>query len=86
MATQEGLALYQFMSCPSCAYVRSAASGLGVELELLDIHSQPQHAADLRAATGRTTVPVLKITEPGGNVRLLPESADIVEYLRELAG
>ncbi len=85
MSTQEGLALYQFTSCGFCAYVRSAASSLGVQLELLDIHSEPEHAAALLAATGRTTVPVLRITEAGGNVRFLSESAEIVEYLRGLA-
>ena len=86
MAFQQGLALYHYTGCGFCAYVRSAASDLGVELELLDIHAEPQHAADLQAATGRTTVPVLKITEPEGDVHLLAESADIVEYLRRLVG
>jgi len=52
----------------------------------LDIHAEPQHAADLHAATGRTTVPVLRITEAGGEVRFLPESADIVEYLKRVVG
>ena len=86
MAAKQGLALYHYRGCGFCAYVQSAASGLGVELELLDIHAEPQHAADLHAATGRTTVPVLRITEAGGEVRFLPESAEIVEYLKRVVG
>jgi len=86
MAIEQGLALYHYVGCGFCAYVQSAARGLGVELELLDIHADPQHAADLQAATGRTTVPVLRITEPGGDARFLPESADIVAYLEQIVG
>jgi glutaredoxin 2 len=34
-------------------------------------------------ATGRRTVPVLRIEHDDGRVEWMPESADIVDYLRE---
>ena len=83
MAQPQGLALYHYMSCSYCARVRAAAEGLGVELELRDIHTDPGRADELMSGTGRMTVPVLQITEPGGEVSWLPESASIIEYLHE---
>ena len=83
MATGQSLALYHYVGCFFCARVRSAAESLGFELELRDIHVEPEHAEDLMAATGRTTVPVLRIAEPDGEVRWLFESRDIIEYLED---
>jgi glutathione S-transferase len=83
MAAEEGLALYQFMSCPFCAHVRSAADELGLEIELRDIHAAPEYAEELRAAMGRSTVPVLRIAEGDGEPRWLPESTDIISYLQQ---
>ena len=83
MAVEKGLALYQFMSCPYCAHVRSAADDLGLELELRDIHASPEYAEELRAVMGRTTVPVLRIVEGSRDPRWLPESADIIGYLQQ---
>ena len=83
MAVEEGLALYQFMSCPFCAHVRSAVDALGLEIELRDIHAAPGYAEELRAVMGRSTVPVLRIAEGDGEPRWLPESTDIIHYLQQ---
>jgi glutaredoxin 2 len=75
------LSLYKFDSCPFCARVRSAMDRTGVEVELRDVHSDPGRGEELREATGRDTVPVLRIETPEGEVRWLPESLDIIAYL-----
>ncbi len=83
---QRGLSLYQFDSCPFCARVRNAADSLGIRLELRDTLADPDHARAVVEATGRRTVPVLRIEGDDGAVQWLPESADIVEYLRDRFG
>jgi glutaredoxin 2 len=82
-AVGPGLALYQFDSCPFCARVRRAADDLGIELELRDTLADPDNARAVVEATGRRTVPVLRIEGDEGDVEWLPESADIVRYLRD---
>ena len=41
------------------------------------------YADELIEARGRATVPVLRITSPGGEERWMPESRDIVHYLEK---
>ncbi|MDE0884483.1 MAG: glutaredoxin [Myxococcota bacterium] len=86
MAEAEALILYHFEACSFCAVVRSAADGLGVELELRDIRKNQNYARELAEAMGRMTVPVLHIEgsegDEGGG-QWLPESADIIEYLKQ---
>jgi len=82
----EGLALYQYTGCPFCMRVRMAVDELGIDLELRDTLVDSESAQELLAATGRRTVPVLRIEEPDGSVRWMPESADIVAYLEERFG
>jgi glutaredoxin 2 len=79
MAAQ--LALYYFDTCPFCLRVLRAADRLGVTLELRNIHRDRQHYADLGAARGRTTVPVLRYTNAAGEDVWMPESADIIRFL-----
>ena len=74
-------ALYYFDACPYCQKVLVAARALGVELELRNIHQDPQHLQDLREARGRATVPVLRRGDDW-----MPESDDIVRYLAETYG
>lgn len=81
----ERLALYQYPSCPFCWRVRRVIDDLGVDVEMRDVLEDPQHMRDLVAARGRRTVPVLRITSDDED-RWLPESADIVRYLRERYG
>ena len=56
---------------------------LGVLLEERNILADPGHSQDLQAATGKTRVPVLRIEHADGGVEWLPESRDIIRYLRE---
>ena len=76
------LMLYHYDSCPYCERVRSAARTLGLVLELRNIHESAEHLADLRRATGRSTVPVLRIIGFGEHEEWMPESSDIVDFLR----
>lgn len=76
------LALYHFDSCPFCRTVRANIDSLGIEVELRDIFENPQHREALVNARGRATVPVLRITSPNGEERWMPESQDIVRYLK----
>lgn len=83
MATPTKLALYHFMSCPYCARVRRVIDELDLDVELRDIDHEPAHLAALVKARGVRTVPVLRITSDAED-RWMPESADIVAYLRAL--
>jgi glutathione S-transferase len=76
----DGVALYHFEGCPFCSRVRSALGRLGLAVELRDIQRDPGRRAELVAATGRATVPCLRIEE-GGAARWMHESADIVRWL-----
>lgn len=75
------LALYHYEGCGFCARVRRTADEMNVDLELRDIHRGEEHFDDLRAARGRTTVPVLRIAYEDGNETWLPESRDIIAFL-----
>jgi len=82
-----GLALYQYQGCPFCGRVRAALERLGVEIEMRDTLADREHAEELKSATGRRTVPVLRIeAQDGSGVRWLPESEEIVRYLEERFG
>jgi glutathione S-transferase len=81
MAATEGLSLYHYRACAFCARVRRATERLGLELELRDVQLESERRAELMAATGRGTVPVLRIEEAPGEIRWLPESSDIIRYL-----
>ncbi len=75
------LALYHFESCPYCERVRAAMARLDLDLELRDIQVNPAWKNELVKATGRQMVPCLRIEEPGGGVRWMHESLDIIRYL-----
>ena len=78
------LALYHLPTCSYCIKVRREADRLGIELDLIDISRDPAARQVLLDWRGRATVPVLSIPTDDG-VELLPESDDIVAYLREVA-
>lgn len=78
------LSLYYYPECPYCQLVLRAIDETGARVELRHIWDEPKHRIDLQAVRGRTTVPVLRIEDAGGD-RWMPESRDIAAYLRELA-
>lgn len=86
MSNVQGLALYQYMSCAFCARVRAAIDALGVEIELRDTRMNPDFSDEVLEATGRMTVPVLRIESEDGSVEWMPESQDIIAYLQKRFG
>lgn len=82
------LILYTRPWCLYCSYVRRAIAKLGLDVEERDIRADPGHRHDLVAATGRQTVPVLRIRGEGGEGgdSWMPESRDIVRYLQDRFG
>ena len=82
MSNVSGLALYQYMGCIYCARVRLAMDQLGVGIELRDTRRNPEFAEEVLAATGRSTVPVLRIESEDGAAEWLPESREIITYLQ----
>ena len=82
------LSLYYYESCPFCRMVTHAIDQLGdraPDIELRHVLREPRHSADLMAARGRGTVPVLRIQEDGRD-EWMGESRDIVRYLRQQYG
>jgi glutathione S-transferase len=78
------LSLYHRPSCGYCVQVRLAAERMGISLELRDVRQEPKWHDELLAARGRGTVPVLRIDHADGTTRWLPESLDIIRYLKAL--
>jgi glutaredoxin len=76
------LALYHFVGCPFCTMVRREIDQLDLDVELRDIHESSARRNELVEATGRGTVPCLRVESDGGEVRWMHESARIGEYLR----
>lgn len=73
--------LYYYDSCPFCARVLRTLKGLNVEVELRNILTDSKHRTELQKATGRSTVPCLRI-ETGGESQWMFESMDIMRYLQ----
>lgn len=83
-ADEQGtLSLYGYPQCPFCARVLRAIEELDLEVPLRNTMQDPSHRASVVEATGRGTVPVLRIEGADGDVQWLPESADIIRYLVE---
>jgi glutaredoxin len=79
------LALYYYDGCPYCERVKRTLAQLGVVVDMRNIHQDRKHLDDLVAARGRRTVPVLRIAGDGRD-QWMPESADIIAYLRDRFG
>ena len=77
------MSLYHIPTCPYCLKVRAAIDELGLteKIELRDKAANPAFAAELKAATGKTMVPCLRIGD-----EWMHESDAIVAYLRGLVG
>ena len=79
----KSLALYGYPECPYCRRVLNAIAVLEIDVPLRNTMIDSDHNAALLAATGRETVPVLRIEKLDGSIRWLPESLDIVRFLTD---
>ena len=77
------LTLYHYPACPYCLVVRRALRRGALTVRGLNVHGDPQAAAELVARGGKAQVPCLRIAPAEGRERWLYESADIVRYLQE---
>jgi len=82
----KSLELYGYPGCPYCRRVLNAISMLEIDVPLRNTMTDDANNEALVAATGRETVPVLRIEKRDGSVRWLPESLDIVRFLNERYG
>ncbi len=82
----KSLTLYGYPGCPYCRRVLTAIAKLEIDVPLRNTMTDDANNAALVAATGRETVPVLRIEKQDGSVRWLPESLDIVRFLNERYG
>lgn len=57
----------------------------GIRLPLRNIRADPTDRAALVEGGGKPQVPCLRIEQPGGEVRWMYESSDILAYLRDRA-
>ncbi|MGU9957870.1 MAG: glutaredoxin family protein [Arenicellales bacterium WSBS_2016_MAG_OTU3] len=74
--------LYHTPLCGYCMLVKRTITKLDIDVEMRNLWDAPEHAQDLREATGRNTVPVLRIDGEEGS-QWMSESADIIRYLNE---
>ena len=79
------LTLYQMKYCAACVDVEVELRRLRLSAERVSLHEHPEARAELQRELGSSTVPVLRVEESDGGVRWLPESLEIIRYLRTLA-
>jgi len=80
------LDLYTAASCPFCWSVLRTIERLGLQVGKHDVYADRARLDELLQARGRATVPVLRIQSPDGEVRWMPESSDIIQYLQHTYG
>jgi glutaredoxin 2 len=59
-----------------------AADQLSLEIDVRNIWEHPAYERELVEATGKRVVPVLAIGEPEGDRTWMPESRDIIRFLK----
>lgn len=77
------LVLYHFRTCPFCIKTRRAIKRLSLKIETRDAQHDMASREELLAGGGKIKVPCLRITGPGGEVRWLYESDEVIAYLQE---
>jgi len=76
----ESYQLFKTDLCGFCYRVRGFMDDHGIEVPLRDVNTDAEAFRELLQATGRTTVPCLRI-ERGDEVQWMFESMDIIRYL-----
>ncbi|MDH3693178.1 MAG: glutaredoxin [Gammaproteobacteria bacterium] len=79
----DSLILYHRDMCMFCWRVQHTIKKLGIEVESRNIWQDAEYERELVEARGRNTVPVLRIIDNEGNSTWLPESSDIIHYLKK---
>jgi glutathione S-transferase len=74
------LELYELEGCPYCAKVINTLDELGLDYESHKVPSSHSERTEVEKVSGQTGVPVL--VDPANDVEGMPESDDIVEYLK----
>ena len=74
--------LFKTDLCGFCYRVRGFLDDKGIEVPLRDVNQDRKALRELLQATGRTTVPCLRIKR-GDDVEWMFESMDIMRYLAE---
>mgnify|MGYP000085196281 CR=1 FL=1 len=77
--------LYKTDLCGFCFRVRGFIDERGLQVTLRDIQREGEAFRELLKATGRATVPCLRIEE-AGQVRWMHESMDIITFLAQRHG
>jgi len=78
------LSLYYYDTCPFCQRVLMAMRSFkNLQIEKRNVMFKSGFAKEQRQATGRSTVPCLRI-QKDGDVEWMYESSEIVRYLRDL--
>lgn len=78
------LSLYHHGFCFFCSRVIRTIKQQKLAVESKNVWQDEAALSELRQATGRTTVPILRIESSQGEVSWMPESNDIVRYLKSL--
>jgi glutaredoxin len=78
----QGLALYQYKTCPFCMKVRQEMTRLSLNIQRVDAQPPGVDRDTLTREGGQTKVPCLKVTDAAGQSQWLYESDKILGYLR----
>ena len=78
------LELYELPGCPYCAKVKRVLDELDLEYVSHEVPSAHSERTEVKAVSGQTGVPVL--VDADNWIEGMPESDDIVDYLRETYG
>ncbi len=75
---------YRLPGCPYCQRVERVLDELELEYDPIDVPGPRTARDEVERISGQRGVPV--INDPDNDVHGMPESADIVEYLRATYG
>ena len=79
----QGMALYQFTTCPFCIKVRQEMRRLSLPIERRDAQHDQKNKDDLLKGGGAIKVPCLKVTDIKGQSQWIYESGAIITLLRQ---
>lgn len=79
-------AIYVSRFCGACYRVLRTVNELQLDVEVRDVTLHPSLRNEIREATGRRTVPVMRMTYEDGREEWMFESRDIAAYLRQRFG